>query len=343
MLSGYCKDIADWYGIKVGGVKKLIPNLSDKAKYVVQFENLKYYLLFGIKLVRDHRILSFKQSNWLTKYVQFNTGKRKQSTDEFNKNFFKLMINCVYGKSMENIRKRINVKLINYKKTYLRCFNKPNLISQNFFDKNFVAVHCSKTVLTLNKPIYIGFCILELSKLLMYKFHYDYVLKTFNGVKLLFTDTDSLVYEIKNGNAYEQCFKDKHLFDFSGYPKDSVYYDDFNKKVLRKMKDEFNGTRINEFVGLKSRMYSLISDDNKEVNKAKGVSFFTLKLRHNEYLDVSLGKKVVRQKMKRIQSVLHEIGAYDINKISLSCFDDKRFVLKDGINTLAYFTKTQRD
>ena len=173
--------------------QKLIPNLSDKAKYVVHFENLKYYLSFGIKLVRDHRILSFKQSNWLTKYVQFNTGKRKQSTDESNKNFFKLMINCVYGKSMENIRKRINVKLINYKKTYLRCFNKPNLISQKFFDKNFVAVHCSKTVLTLNKPIYIGFCILELSKLLMYKFHYDYVLKTFNGVKLLFTDTDSLV------------------------------------------------------------------------------------------------------------------------------------------------------
>ena len=108
------------------------------------------------------------------------------------------MIDCVYGKSMENIRKRTNIKLINGQIRYLRCVNKPNCISQKIFDKNFVAVHCVKTVLTLNKPIYVEFSILELSTLLMYKFNYDYVLKTFNDAKLLFTDTDSLVYEIFN-------------------------------------------------------------------------------------------------------------------------------------------------
>ena len=112
------------------------------------------------------------------------------------------------------------------KRTYQRCVNKLDFVSSKIFDKNFVAAHCSKTVLTLNKPIYVGFTILELSKLLMYQFHYVYVLKTFNSVKLLFTDTNSLVYEIKDGNVYDQCFKDKHLFDFSGYPKNSVYYDD---------------------------------------------------------------------------------------------------------------------
>ena len=149
-----------------------------------------------------------------------------------------MLNNCIYGKSIENQRKRMNVKLINDKKTYQRCVNKPNFISQKIFDKHFVAVHCSKAVLTLNKPIYVGFCILELSKLLMYQFHYDYVLKIFDNVKLLFTNTDSLVYEIKDGNVYDQCYKDKHLFHFSEYPKDSVYYDDFNKKVLGKMKDE---------------------------------------------------------------------------------------------------------
>ena len=105
------------------------------------------------------------------------------------------------------------------KKTYLRCVNKPSFISEKIFDKNVVAVHCSKTALTLNKPIYVGFCILALSKLLMYQFHYDYVLKTFNSVKLLFTDTDSLVYEIKDSNVYDQCFENKHLFDFTEYPK----------------------------------------------------------------------------------------------------------------------------
>ena len=204
-----------------------------------------------------------------------------------------LIVNCIYGKSIENIRQRINVKLINDKKSYLKCVNKPNFLSQKIFHKNYVAVHCAKNVLTLNKPIYVGFCILELSKLLMCKFHYDYVLNTF-GAKLLFTGTDSLVYEIKDCNVDEQCFKDKHLFDFRGYPKDSVYYDDSNKKALGKMKNEFNGSRvINEFVGLKSKMYSLSSYDGWELNKAKRIN---LKPRHQEYVDDLFGKKVARQK-----------------------------------------------
>ena len=126
-------------------------------------------------------------------------------------------------------------------------------------------------MLTLNKPIYVGFCILEVSKLLMYKFHYDYVLKTFDA-RLFFTDTDSLIYEIKGENVYEQCFKDKNLFDFGGYPKDSVYYNISNKKMLAKTKDELNGAKISEFVGLKSKIYSLISADDKEMNKAKGIN-----------------------------------------------------------------------
>ena len=169
----------------------------------------------------------------------------------------------------------------------------------------------------------------------MYKFHYDYVCNNFDA-KLLFTDTDSLVYEINGDNAYEQCFKDRKLFDFRGYSKDSVYYDSTSKKVLGKMKDEFNDVKIIEFVGLKSKMYSLISSDDKEVSKAKGIN---KKLRHNEYLDVLFDKKVVRHSMKRIQSKLHNIGTYDVSKISLSCFDDKRYALDDGINTLAYFHK----
>ena len=134
-------------------------------------------------------------------------------------------------------------------------------------------------------------------------------------------DTDSLVYEINSEDVYEQCFRDKELFDFSGYPKDSKYCDSSNKKIVGKMKDESDGVKIVEFVGLKSNMYSLISVDDREVNKAKGIN---KKLRHNEYLDVLFNKKVVRHNMKRIQSKLHEIGTYDVYKSSLSCFDDKR-------------------
>ena len=112
MLSKLCSAIANKYGIKVGKVNKLIPNLRDKIKYIVHYKNLQYYLSLGMKLIKIHRILKFKQSNWLKEYIEFNTEKRKQSADEMSKNFLKLFINCVYGKSMKNIRKRISVKLI---------------------------------------------------------------------------------------------------------------------------------------------------------------------------------------------------------------------------------------
>ena len=170
MLSKYCKDIVDWYNIKVGGVKKLIPNLYDKSKYVARYKNLKYYLGLGMKLVKIPRILCLKQKNWLKVFTDFNTEKRKNSNDEFNKNLYKLLNSCIYGKSIENIRKRINVKLINDKGTYQKIVNKPNFVSRKIIDKNFVVAHCKKKVLTLNKPVYVGFCILELSKLLMYRF-----------------------------------------------------------------------------------------------------------------------------------------------------------------------------
>ena len=124
-----------------------------------------------MKLLKIHRVLSFKQSNWLKSYSDFNTEKRQKGPDEFNKNLHKLLNNCIYGKSNENQRKRMNVKLINNKKVYQRCVKKPNFISQKVFDKKFVAAHCSKTVMTLGKPIYVGFCILEPSRLLIYQFH----------------------------------------------------------------------------------------------------------------------------------------------------------------------------
>ena len=226
MLSNYCKNIFDKDNIKVGGVKKLIPNVHDKIKHPVHYKNLKYYLSLGMKLIKIHRILSFKQKNWLKIFTDFNTKKRQESNDEFNKNLYKLFNNCIYGKSIEPPRKKINVKFLNDKKKYQKIINKPSYISQKIIEKNSLAVHCSKKILNLNKPIHVGFCILELSKLLMYQFHYDYVLKTFDNVKLLFTDTDSLVYEIKDGNVHEQYFKDKELFDFSGYSKGSIYFDD---------------------------------------------------------------------------------------------------------------------
>ena len=173
------------------------------------------------------------------------------------------MINSAFGKTIENLRKRINARLINNAKDYVKCVSEPNFVSQKIFSKNFVAIHKIKSVLVLNKSIYVGFSILELSKLLMYDFHYGYF-KNNNDARLLFTDTDTLVYEIKGvDDIYEKIHSDKDLFDFSDYPKNSKFYYFTNKKVIGKMKDELSGKVISEFIGLKLKMYSLISVDNE--------------------------------------------------------------------------------
>ena len=189
----------------------------------------------------------------MKKYIDFNTEKRKNADNDFEKDFFKLMINSVYGKTMENLRKRINVRLLNNAKDFLKYTSRPTYITHKIFGKDYAAIHEIKPVLILNNPIYVGFTALELSKWLMYDFHYNFVKKNFNA-ELLFTDTDSLAYEIKSENAYEEFFKWKNLFDFSNYSK---FFDDSNKEVIGKMKDEFGGVIIDEFIGLKSKMYSI--------------------------------------------------------------------------------------
>ena len=201
--------------------------------------------------------------------------------------------------------------------------------------KNYAAILEIKPILTLNKPIYAGLTVLELSKWLMYDFHCSFIKKHFHA-ELLFTDTDSLTYEIKSKDVLEEFFKHKHLFDFSNYPKDSKFFDQANKKVIGKMKDDSEGKIIDEFVGLKLKMHSMLSDDGKESNTAKGVNITT---EFNEFKDTLFNKKVFINKMRRVQSKKHKLGTFEINKILLSVFDDKRFVLNDGIHVLAYFHK----
>ena len=173
-------------------------------------------------------------------YTDFNTEKRTKATNKFEKDFFKLMINSVYGKTMGNLWKRINIRVVNNEKDFLKYTRIPTHITYKIFDKNYAAIHEIKSILTLNKPYYVGFTVLELSKWLMYDFRYNFIKKKVDA-ELLFTDTDSLTYEIKSEDVYEEFFKHKHLFDFSNYPKDSKFFDETNEKVIGKMKDESEG------------------------------------------------------------------------------------------------------
>ena len=147
------------------------------------------------------------------------------------------MISSAYGETMENLRIRVNVRLVSNKKDFLKYTSRPTHITHKIFGKNYAAIHEIKPVLTLNKPIYVGFTVLELSKWLMYDFHYRFIIKRFDA-ELLFSDADSLTYEIKSKDVYEDFFKHKHSVDFSNYPEDSKLFDQANKNVFDKIKDD---------------------------------------------------------------------------------------------------------
>ena len=175
MLSDYCKSIADKYSISTGLVHKLIPTLGKKEKYVLHYRNLQLYIDLGLKVTKVHRVLEFDQSPWLKQYIDYNTEKRKNAKNDFEKDFFKLMNNSVFGKTMENIKKRVDVRLVTDEKKLLKLTSKPTYVSSKIFNENLVAVHKIKETLTLNRPAYVGMCILDLSKTLMYNFHYNYI------------------------------------------------------------------------------------------------------------------------------------------------------------------------
>ena len=188
---------------------------------------------------------------------------------------------------------------------------------------NLAAVRKNKVTFTLNKHVNVGMCILGLSKALMYEFHYNYIKNKYgNNSRLLFTDTDSLMYETKTEDIYEDFSSDKEMFGFSNYSTKSKYYNDSNKLVVGKMKDETGGVAIEDILGLKPKMYSFLVVDNREHKKAKCVNKNVVAtIRHNEYKDTLLSKKCLRHSMNRIQSKDHRIS-----KISLFFFDDKIYL-----------------
>ena len=228
--------------IEVNKVLKLIPNLGDKKKYILHYENLKQYLSLRLKLINIRRGIKFEENQWLEKYIALNTDLRTVAKNEFEKDFSKLMNNSAFGKTMENIRNRVDIKLVNNKKQAEKLSAKPNFNHCNIFSEDLAAIHMKKTKLVFNKPVYLGMCILDLSKTLMYDFHYNYIKQKYGDkAKLLFTDTDSLMYEIQTEDFYKDISADvKRRFDTSDYPLDhrSGIPSGLNKKVLGMFKDK---------------------------------------------------------------------------------------------------------
>ena len=328
--------------VKCGNVEKLIPNLRDKKNYVIHYKNLMQCLKLGMKLKKIHRGIKFIESEWMKSYIDTNTKLRAQAKNNFEKDFFKLMNNSVFGKTMENIRNRVDVKLVNTEEKFKKLVAKPNFKSRKIFNENLISVHMKKTSLTMNKPVYLGMCILDLSKSLMFDFHYNYIIPKYgNKAKLLFTDTDSFLYEIETEDFYKDITGDvRDRFDTSDYKENhpSGIPTGINKKVLGMFKDEAAGKIIKEFVGLRAKLYSYIMEEGEENKKCKGVKKQVVEenITHEDYKTCLLTGKELLRKQNILRSYDHEVYTEEVNKIALSAADDKRYLLTDSFDTLAW-------
>ena len=331
------------------GVKKLIPNLRHKNNYVIHYKNLMQCLRLGMKLKKIHRGIKFIEAAFLKPYIDKNTSLRALAKNNFEKDFFKLMNNSVFGKTMENIRNRVNVKLVDSGEQFKKLAAKPNYNGRKIFNENLVSVHMKKTSLTMNKPVYLGMSILDLSKIIMFDFHYKYIKPKYgNKAKLLFTDTDSFLYEIQTEDFYKDISGDvKDRFDTSDYPENhpSGIPTGINKKVLGMFKDEAAGKVIKEFVGLRAKLYSYKMDEGKENKRCKGIKKAVVEksISHEDYKRcLTTGKEQLRRQ-NIIRSYEHVLYTEEVNKIALSAADDKRYLLKDSFDTLAWGHRRIKD
>ena len=322
----------------INNTKKLVCNLNDKKNYVVHINVLKQALDHGLKLRKVHRVIEFDQEAWLKEYIDVNTELRKKATNDFEKDFFKLMNNAVFGKTMENVRKHRDIKLVKTDKK--RLVSEPNFHTMKLIDNNLAIIEMRKVKVKMNKPIYLGLSILDISKITMYEFWYDYVkIKYEDKARLCYMDTDSFVVNIKTKDFYKDIAENvKERFDTSNYTFDRPLLTGVNKKVIGLMKDELGGDIITEFVALRPKAYSYITNDFIEMKKAKGTKKCVVNkmLRFEDYKKCLFSNGKVLKSQQRFKSENHEVYTENINKIALSCDDDKRIVTSDRITSYPY-------
>ena len=312
--------------------KKLVLNLFDKKDYVCHYRYLKCVEKLGCKITAIHKVVEFEQSKWLKTYIDKNTEYRKNAKSDLEKDLFKLMNNAIYGKTNEDVLKHSKFEIIKNEKIAIKRMTAEGFKNGTMLDEMFF-IESNANKCKFNRPVYIGSAILDLSKVYMLNFHYDYMnVKYPNRAKLIYTDTDSFVYHVKTEDLYQDQFLDKHLFDLSEV-KIEKFNDQENKKVVGKMKDETQMVPLIEFIALGPKCYSLITDDDHSTKKAKGVAKAVLQndITLQDYRNTLASGKSLEKINTTIRSFKHQLYTYRFSKTCLSAFDDK--VYRDTINT----------
>ena len=305
---------------------------------------LKQALNHGLVFKKVHRVIQFNQKDWLKPYIDMNTKLRKEAKNDFEKDFFKLMNNSVFGKTMENVRKHRDIKLVTTDEKRNKLVSEPNYHTTKRFSENLLAIEMKKTKVKMNKPIYLGMSILDISKTLMYKFWYDYFKPKYGDrAKLCYTDTDSFIIHIITEDFFEDIADDvTKWFDTSNYNENDKRPLPIgkNKKVIGLFEDELGVKIIKEFCALRAKTYSYLMGDDSEVKKAKGTRKCVTKrdLMFDNYKGWLYNGEVILKSQQRFKSDHHKVYAEEVNKIARSSNDDKRLQTLDKIETYPYGT-----
>ena len=305
---------------------------------------LKQALNHELKLTKIHRIIQFDKEAWLKPYIDMNTDLRKDAKNDFEIDFFKLMNNSVFGKVMENVRNHRDIKLVTSDKRRSILASEPNYHSSKRISKDLMIMEMKKVEVKMNKPIYLGQAILDISKTLMYEFWYDYIKPKYKEkARLCYMDTDSFVIYIKTEDFYKDIANDvERWFDTSNYDEkdERPLPVGKNKKVIGLFKEELGGKIIIEFCALRAKAYAYRLDDDTEEKKAKGTKKCIVKreLTFKNHMDSLLNDEAIIKLQQRFRSDHHRVYTEEVNKIALSSNDDKRLQTFDKVTTFPYGT-----
>ena len=317
--------------------RKLTPTLFDKNNYVTHITNLKLFINLGVILKEVHNVVKFYQSAWLNEYIEFNSQKRANAASTVEKDFFKLQINSVFGKMLQNERRYRKFSVCRTRSKLKRCLSKSTLKDVHCFGDNLFLLEFKKLSITLSKPIFVGMTCLELAKYFMVDYHYNIMVPFFGrlNIEIMYTDTDSFIWRVLTDDLYSDLVKLRGDFDFSKYPFNHPLHNTVNSCVRGKWKDELNGNILLEAIFLRAKSYSILTSNDK-ISAMAGVKKCMQKLIvHDNFRDILFESGRLFIKQKRFSSSNMTISTVTNERLALSPIDLKRYQMNKEL-TLPY-------